>query len=294
MLLKGKDVAISIYDSIIPKIRILAEKNIIPKLQVIIIGKRPDSMMYVRMKKKKAESLGLITEIKFCDESISNGEVLELINEYNIDDKIHGILVQLPLPSHLDTNLILDSVKTSKDVDGFHTYNFGSLALNQTQYDYFSPCTAVACLEFLDYYNIDIQGKDIIVIGSSRVIGLPVSLLLINRKATVTICCSSTKNLKDKCLLADIIVSACGQAEMIKGDWIKKDAVLIDVGINCIEVEENINGEIKKKNKTVGDIDFESVKDKCFAITPVPGGIGPVTIAVLMKHLVISAQKLLV
>lgn len=290
LLLEGRPVANAIYKSLNPEIVSLKDRGIVPCLQVIIIGERADSLLYVKMKKKQADKLGLLTEITYMDVNTTTYKVMELIETFNADENVHGILIQLPLPKHLDTNKILDSVLSSKDVDGFHQNNFGKLALNQDTDTSFAPCTAVACLEMLDHYKIPIRGSNIVIVGASRVIGLPVSLLLLNRGATVTICHIDTINVKSHTEQADIIISACGQSLMITKGWAKKDSVIIDVGINKINYYSFENGDQIKKEKIVGDVNLTELQDCCQAISPVPRGVGPVTIAVLMKQLVKAAK----
>tara|TARA_Y100000590_G_scaffold442121_1_gene569805 strand:- start:235 stop:1122 length:888 start_codon:yes stop_codon:yes gene_type:complete len=272
--LLGKHVSQSIYEQLQPSLLMLKQNNIIPSLMVVIVGERSDSLLYVKMKKKKCAELGVECNINFLSETVTTSEICDFIKKYNENNSIYGILVQLPLPQHIDTNMVLNCVDPKKDVDGFHTLNMGNLALNQFENERFSPCTAIACMEFFDYYDIDLKGKDVVIIGASRVIGLPVSLLCLYKNATVTITHIHTKNLNEKTKNADIIISCCGVKHLVNSDYIKKDVILLDVGIT------------KENGKIYGDINQDSVKELAQALTPVPGGVGPVTIAVLIKHVV--------
>ena len=277
LILNGSSCSKEIYQELGGKIQYLIEKNIIPFLAVILVGERPDSMTYVKMKKRRCEKYGIGCKIYKYPVEVENDEIIQLIQELNLDGRVNGILVQLPLPKHLNTDLILDSVVVEKDVDGFHTNNFGKMSLNSGPT--FMPCTPRGCMEMLDRYNIEIEGKDAVIIGNSRVIGLPISLALMYREATVTICHIKTQNLKEKVQRADILVSACGCPEMVKGDWLKKGCVVIDVGI--IKVDDPT---AKRGYRIVGDVEQSSARKVARAITPVPGGVGPMTIAMLIKH----------
>jgi 5,10-methylene-tetrahydrofolate dehydrogenase/methenyl tetrahydrofolate cyclohydrolase len=249
-----------------------------PGLCVIIVGNRDDSLLYVNMKKKICNEIGINSKSIQLDENVTTENIIGVINVFNTDSSIHGILIQLPLPKHIDENAVLTAVNINKDVDGFHAVNIGNLALAGRE-PLFTPCTPLGCMRLLDSYDIDIQGKTAVVIGKSNIVGLPVSLLLMKKNATVTVCHVYTKNLKDICQNADIIVSACGQAEMIKGDWIKDGVVIIDIGIN-----HTIDSNNPDKKKIVGDVDFQECEKKASYITPVPGGVGPMTISMLMEN----------
>ena len=277
IILDGRKSSKEIYQELGSGIRYLLEKNIIPFLAVILVGERPDSMTYVKMKKRRCEKYGIGCKIYKYPVEVENEELIELIQELNLDGRINGILVQLPLPEHLNTDLILDNVVVEKDVDGFHTNNFGKMSLNSGPT--FMPCTPRGCMELFDRYNIEIEGKDAVIIGNSRVIGLPISLALMYRDATVTICHIKTQNLKEKVQRADILVSACGCPEMVKGDWLKEGCVVIDVGISKVD-----DPTAKRGYRIVGDVEQSSARKVAKAITPVPGGVGPMTIAMLIKH----------
>ena len=281
----GKEVSNSIYEDLKKNIYSLSINNIIPCLAVIIVGERKDSMTYVNMKNKKCIELGIKSILIKLNALITEWELLERIRELNEDNLVHGILVQLPLPDHIDKNNILESISIEKDVDGFHNTNIGKLALN-TQ-PLFVPCTPLGVIELFKYYQIELEGKHVVMIGKSNIVGLPLSLLLLNAEATVTVCHIKTKNIKEITKNADILISACGQPQMIKSDWITNGTGIIDIGINAIKDDTK-----KKGYRLVGDVDFEDVKDKISFITPVPGGVGPMTIAMLMKQTVKSALNL--
>lgn len=281
-LLDGKKIASKIYQELENKIKDLTERNIVPGLAVILVGNRTDSATYVRMKQKKCKELGIYSRLINLDEDVNEEQLLDAIDGLNSDSSIHGILVQLPLPKHLNENKILSTVNLDKDVDGFHFENMGRLATNKNPQ--FIPCTPKGCLEILERNNIEISGKNICVLGRSAIVGLPLSLLLLHRNATVTICHSKTRNIESITSQADILIAACGRMEMVKKDWIKENCVIIDVGINS-----KPDSSKKSGYRLVGDVDFEDVKDTVDYITPVPGGVGPMTIAMLMSQTVQSA-----
>lgn len=280
-IIDGKEVSNFIYLKLKEKIKLLEKR---PCLSVIIVGNRKDSNAYVGMKRKKCIELGINSSILKLSELITQMELLSKIEELNNDNYIDGILVQLPLPDHIDKNLILESIDVEKDVDGFHYSNMGKLAINTNPSFY--PCTPLGVIELFKYYNIDLEGKNIVVIGKSNIVGLPLSLLLMHQEATVTVCHIKTKNIKDITRKADILISACGQPQMIKKDWIKDNVDIIDIGISPIKDDTK-----KKGYRLVGDVDFEDVKEKVNYITPVPGGVGPMTVAMLMKQTVLSSMR---
>ena len=273
-LLKGGPVA----DKIIEEVKEHIQKHDIQtSLAIILVDERPDSITYIRLKRKKCEELGIRTFLFTFTRDQPVQHIIDLIDELNENDAVNGIIVQLPLPNTFtdeDEYIILNRVSPEKDVDGFHQENMGKLMLNK---DGFIPCTAAGCYELIKHYKIDVHGKHVVVIGSSKVVGLPLSILLLHKGATVTLCNVNTKNIKDLTIKADILISACGVASLVKKDWIKENAVIIDVGINHI-VDAN------DKKRIVGDVDFHDVLDKVKYITPVPGGVGPLTVATLMKH----------
>jgi methylenetetrahydrofolate dehydrogenase (NADP+)/methenyltetrahydrofolate cyclohydrolase len=262
------------------------EHGIKPGLAVVIIGEDPASQVYVRNKKRTAEACGFLSVQHSLPADVSQQEVLDLVNALNEDPGIHGILVQLPLPDHLDEQRITQSILPSKDVDGFHYINIGKLTAGDTG-DAFVPCTPAGCMLMVeDYLGTDLSGLGAVVIGRSNIVGKPMASLLLARNATVTICHSRTRDLPAVVRGADIVVAAVGRPGMVRGDWIKPGAVVIDVGINRVEVD--VDGE--KKSKLVGDVDFAEACEVAKAITPVPGGVGPMTITMLMFNTLRSAR----
>lgn len=258
-----------------------------PGLAIVQVGQREDSNVYIRMKSKAATEAGLnFTHLHF-PESISQGELLDEIHRLNENPKVHGILVQLPLPSHIDVESVTDAIDFHKDVDGFHTTNIGKLS-KQGEHPLFVPCTPRGCMELIKLSGISIAGKNAVVVGRSNIVGHPVADLLLRENATVTICHSKTVNLSEIVARADIVVAAAGKAEMIKGDWIKPGAVVIDVGINTVKDDAAPNGQ-----RIVGDVEFSTASQKAGFITPVPGGVGPMTVALLIDSTVASAKRFL-
>jgi 5,10-methylene-tetrahydrofolate dehydrogenase/methenyl tetrahydrofolate cyclohydrolase len=282
LLLDGKQVSTDIKK----ELKELVDKNkIVPGLGIILVGTRKDSETYVRMKKKACVDIGIKNFDILLSEDVSEEEIIYNIELMNRNDEIHGILVQLPLPKHINESKVTGHVSLEKDVDGFHPNNIGKLALKQLN-NLLVPCTPEGCIELLDRYNIEISGKNVVVLGRSNIVGMPISLLLLHRNATVSICHSKTKNIKEITKTADILVTACGKAQLVNNEYIKKDCVIVDVGINSIP-----DASKKSGYRLVGDTDFDSVKDIVSAITPVPGGVGPMTIAMLLKHTVNNAIK---
>ena len=283
-LLDGKLVSQVMKDKLKPRIGILQQHDIVPSLGVILVGDRIESRTYVNMKRKTCEQLGVLCIIKRFNDMVDEKILIQEINDFNKNDDIHGILVQLPLPSHIDTTRILDCVSYHKDVDGFHPTNAGKLSQNNNPL--FLPCTPRGCMELLNYYNIDVKGKNATIIGCSNLVGLPLSLLLLHKDATVTICHLLTKDTRAMVQRADIVLACCGCAHLVKKDWVKEGAIIIDVGINRVD-----DSTRKRGYRLVGDVDFENVKDKVDYITPVPGGVGPMTIATLMTQVVEAAEQ---
>ncbi len=275
-IIDGKVISASVKDAVKAEVSRLNQQGITVGLSVIIVGNDPASKVYVANKKKACESLGIISKEYALPESTTQQELLSLIDTLNNDKNINGILCQLPLPEHLDETAVINAISPLKDVDAFHPQNVGKIMLGD--YD-FVPCTPAGVMEMLEYENIDINGKACVVIGRSNIVGKPMSMLLLHKNGTVTVCHSKTENLKEVCAKADILVAAVGRPNFVKGDMVKQGAVVIDVGINRVD------------GKLVGDVDFDDVKDKCSAITPVPGGVGPMTIAMLMKNTVTAAKK---
>ena len=263
-----------------------AQHGIQPGLAVVIIGEDPASQVYVRNKQRTAENCGFHSVKHTLDEDTAQDEVLKLIDDLNADDAIHGILVQLPLPKHLDEQTITQAIVPSKDVDGFHFVNIGKLSAGHTA-DAFVPCTPAGCMLMIeDELGSDLSGKNAVVIGRSNIVGKPMGALLLAQNATVTICHSRTKDLPQVVAAADIVVAAVGRPDMVKADWVKPGAVVIDVGIN--RVEKVIDGETKMG--LTGDVDYDDVCAVAGAVTPVPGGVGPMTITMLMANTLRSAR----
>ncbi len=265
---------------------LLEEHGFKPGLAVVIIGEDPASQVYVRNKKRTAEACGFHSVQHSLPEDVSQDDVLALVDDLNSDDAVHGILVQLPLPGHLDEETITQSILPSKDVDGFHFVNIGKLTAGHTS-DAFVPCTPAGCMLMIeDHLGQDLSGKTAVVIGRSNIVGKPMASLLLARNATVTICHSRTHDLPGVVRRADIVVAAVGRANMVRGDWIKPGAVVIDVGINRIEVE--VDGETK--SKLTGDVAYDEACEVAAAVTPVPGGVGPMTITMLMANTLRAAR----
>lgn len=261
------------------------QSGIQPGLAVVIVGEDPASQVYVRNKKRTAESCGFHSEQHKLAHDATQQSVLSLIDGLNNDPQIHGILVQLPLPEHLDELLVTQSITPEKDVDGFHFQNIGKLTSGNTD-NTFIPCTPAGCMLMVEeQLGKDLSGKNAVIIGRSNIVGKPMASLLLAANATVTICHSRTKDLPAVARNADILVAAVGRPQMVKGDWIKPGAVVVDVGINRIEA----GGE--KKYRLVGDVDFDSVSQVAGSITPVPGGVGPMTIVMLMSNTLQSARQ---
>ncbi len=277
-ILDGTKVSNEIKDELKDEVDTLVSKNIRPGLGVILVGENIESVTYVNMKKKACQQVGIKSVVHNLCENILEDEIIQIINDFNENPNIHGILVQLPLPDHINKKKVLNSICNEKDVDGMNTYNSGKIMLNDDIQ--ITPCTPRGCIELLDYYNIPIQSKKITIIGSSNLVGLPLSILLLHRGGTVTICNINTLDVKSHVVDADIVVACCGVPHLVKEDWIKPGSVVIDVGIN------KINDNSKKGYKLVGDVDYENIKNKVDYITPVPGGVGPMTIAILMKQTV--------
>ena len=258
--------------------------NSSPGLAVVLVGEDPASEVYVRNKKKQTIECGMTSfEHKLTNE-VSQTELLDLIQKLNADDRVDGILVQLPLPEHIDPQAVLDAINPEKDVDGFHVVNAGKLA---TGGDALVPCTPLGCLLMLKDYFGDLSGKNAVVVGRSNIVGKPMAALLTRESCTVTIAHSRTKDLPSVCRSADILIAAVGKAEMVQKSWVSDETVVIDVGINRIPAPERGEG----KMRLVGDVDFNEVKRKAKAITPVPGGVGPMTIAVLLRNTVEAACR---
>lgn len=276
-ILNGTTLAKQIREELRAKVQRLAEKGITPALAVVLVGEDPSSIVYVNMKRKACEEIGIISHLYHLPPNASQEEVTELVETLGKREDINGILVQHPLPSHIDEMSVFSAIPLEKDVDGLSPLSLGRLVFGRPA---FVSCTASGVMELLNHYNIQIEGKEAVIIGRSIIVGKPIALLLLQHNATVTICHSKTKNLWDKTRQADILVVAMGKAEYIKGEHIKEGAVVVDCGYN----------RPQGGSKDVGDVHFPSAREKASYITPVPGGVGPMTIAMLLKNTVRSAE----
>ena len=288
-IIDGKMIAQNLRDNLKKEIeKIKKIHNKVPGLAVVQVGNVAASSVYVKAKTKSALEVGIEVFDHHLDENVSQIELLELVDKLNKQENVDGILVQLPLPEHINEQFVLDSIHPNKDADGFHPLNVGKLSISETNDEnLLIPCTPYGCLLMLKGLNIELKGKNAVVIGRSNIVGKPMAQLLLKESCTVTIAHSKTINLPDLCSNADILIAAVGRPEIVKGSWIKNNAIVIDVGINRIQKE--INGEIK--NKLVGDVDFLEAEKKASAITPVPGGVGPMTIACLLRNTTIAMKN---
>ena len=277
-IINGKEISAAIRAEIKEATeRLVSESGVRPGLAVIIVGEDPASQVYVRNKKRACDEVGFYSESYELPESTTQDELNALVDRLNKDEKIHGILCQLPLPKHLDENEVIMRIDPKKDVDAFHPENVGKIMIG----DYsFLPCTPAGVMALLERSGIDVCGKECVVVGRSNIVGKPQAMLLLHANGTVTICHSRTKNLAEVCRRADILVAAIGKADFFTGDMIKEGAVVIDVGMNR-----------RADGKLTGDVDFESVAPKASYITPVPGGVGPMTITMLMQNTLTAAKK---
>lgn len=286
-IIDGKEVAQKIREGLVAEIAELKAQGKTPGLAVVLVGEDPASQVYVGSKVRACEELGLYSQKWELPADTTQEQLVELIHKLNADDRIHGILVQSPPPPHIDEEAVILNIDPRKDVDGFHPANVAKLVLEDEEG--FVPCTPLGCMELLKAYGIPTAGKHAVVIGRSLIVGKPMANLLVSKKAnaTVTIAHSRTADLPGLCRTADIIVAAVGRPEMVKADYVKEGAVVLDVGINRIPDATRPRGY-----RIVGDVDYEAVKDKCSAITPVPGGVGPMTIAMLMANTVKACRQL--
>ncbi len=279
-IIDGKLISSQIKDELKLEVDELKEKGIVPGLAVVIVGEDPASQVYVGQKEKSCAALGIYSEKHALSAETTQDELIGLVGELNKNDKIHGILVQLPLPRHLDESEVLMAIDPEKDVDGFHPVNVGKLVVGEEGY---LPCTPHGIQELLIRSDVDVNGKDVVIVGRSNIVGKPMAMILVQKKkganATVTICHTGTKDIASHTRQADILIVAVGKARAVTGDMVKDGVVVIDVGVNRTEAG------------LVGDVDFETVKEKASAITPVPGGVGPMTIAMLMMNTVEAAKR---
>ena len=284
-ILSGLEASKALYSSLESRITYLKDHGVVPGLAAVLVGNNPASEIYVKNKTKKFESLGLKTDVLRLEETVSEDELLSLISKLNTDSEFHGILVQLPLPKHINSEKVLNAIIPTKDVDGFHPENAGLLSIGKPR---FVPCTPKGIMFILKHFNIDLNGKHVVVIGRSNIVGRPISILASLKKlgnATVTLCHSGTKDLKYYSKQADVLVAALGSPEFVDSSYIKEGACLVDVGINRIEIDG--------KSKIVGDVNQDSVTAIASSLTPVPKGVGPMTIAMLVENTVLSAELLL-
>lgn len=276
-IIDGKLVAQTMREQLAIEVEHLKSKGITPKLSVIIIGDDPASHSYVNGKEKASKQVGISSDVFRLPEDTTEEALLEKISELNNDSSVHGILVQLPLPKHIDENKVIEAIQPNKDVDGFHPINVGNMLIGQKA---FLPCTPHGIIKMLEFKNVEIEGKHVVVVGRSNIVGKPMGQLLLNKNATVTYCHSRTKDLKKWTKEADILIVAVGKEHFIDGSYVKDGAVVIDVGVNRT-----------KEGKLTGDVEFETAKEKASLITPVPGGVGPMTITMLLYNTVQSAKE---
>ena len=276
-IIDGKAIAEKIRAEIGGAVEVLKGKGVTPGLAVVLVGEDPASQVYVSMKKKACAAAGIFSDEHKLPAETTEAQLLALIDELNRDERIDGILVQLPLPKQISESKILEAISPKKDVDGFHPYNVGRLV---TGNPLFRPCTPYGVMKMIEHTGLDLSGKEVVVVGRSNIVGKPVALMCLAQHATVTICHSRTKDLAAQVAKADVVIAAVGQPEMIKGAWIKPGAVVIDVGVNRV-------GE----KKLVGDVEFAPALERAGAITPVPGGVGPMTIAMLLYNTLESAKR---
>lgn len=282
-LIDGREIAATIRSEIKQEVDKMAVGK--PGLATVLVGMRPDSATYVRMKIKACKECGIMSVHRSLPEESSEEDVLHVVEELNADDTVHGILVQLPLPTHIDETRVLSAIPIEKDVDGFHPLNIGTLAM-RGRTPLFVPCTPRGCIELLKRSGVDIAGKNAVVIGRSNIVGLPVSLLLLRENATVTVCHSKTDDLPSVVRRADIVIAAVGRAEMVRAHWLKPGCAVIDVGTNSKDDPSRKSGY-----RLVGDVNFEECRKVASMITPVPGGVGPMTIAMLLRNCTEAAKR---
>ena len=287
-LIDGKAVADRLHHQTAQAVeKMVAQHGIRPGLAAVLVGENPASQTYVRMKRKACAEVGIESFGYELPANITQAELENVVRDLNADPRVHGILVQLPLPDHLDSEAVLSLISIEKDVDGFHPLNIGRLAMKGRE-PLFMPCTPHGCMVLLEDVGAKFDGANAVVLGRSNIVGMPAALMLVKRNATVTIAHSRTRDLASVCRQADILVAAVGRAEMVKGDWIKPGAIVIDVGVNRVDDPTS-----KKGYKLVGDVAFDEAKEVAGAITPVPGGVGPMTIAMLLKNTLSGAELML-
>ncbi len=276
-IIDGKAIAAQMREQIKDEVSRLSAEGVTPGLAVVLVGDDPASRVYVSMKEKACAATGIFSDEHKLPADTSEAQLLALVDELNNDPRIDGILVQLPLPDHINETRILDAISPHKDVDGFHPFNVGKLVVGTPT---FQPCTPYGIMKMLEKTGTDLTGKEVVVVGRSNIVGKPVALMCLAEHATVTICHSRTQDLAAQVGKADVLIAAVGRPEMIKGEWVKPGAVVIDVGVNRLD-----------DGRLVGDVAFESAKERASAITPVPGGVGPMTITMLLHNTVESAKQ---
>jgi methylenetetrahydrofolate dehydrogenase (NADP+)/methenyltetrahydrofolate cyclohydrolase len=287
LILSGKEVSLAVKSDLKGRIEKLKERGVTPGLTAVLVGEDPASQVYVRSKERQSAKLGFNSQVLRLDASTSQDELLKVVQDLNQDEQVHGILVQLPLPKHIDSQLIIETINPDKDVDGFHPVSVGKLVLDL---DGFVSCTPAGILEIMKFYKIETSGKHVVVVGRSNIVGKPMANLMIQKKdlgnATVTLVHTRTPDMGVYTRQADILIAAAGVPEFITKDMVKDGTVVIDVGINRVD-----DASREKGYRLVGDVDFAGVSEKCSAITPVPGGVGPMTIAMLLSNTVKSAEN---
>eukprot|EP00227_Mantoniella_beaufortii_P005151 CAMPEP_0197606582 /NCGR_PEP_ID=MMETSP1326-20131121/45378_1 /TAXON_ID=1155430 /ORGANISM="Genus nov. species nov., Strain RCC2288" /LENGTH=304 /DNA_ID=CAMNT_0043174513 /DNA_START=89 /DNA_END=1003 /DNA_ORIENTATION=- len=288
-IIDGKAIAGAIRLEITAEVAAMKEKyGQVPGLAVVIVGSRPDSQTYVRMKRKACDEAGIVSFHNEMPESATEEEVLKVVSDFNANPACHGILVQLPLPKHMNEEKILGAISLGKDVDGFHPLNIGALCMKGHE-PLFMPCTPKGCIVLLERSGVELKGKNAVVVGRSNIVGMPAALMLMKKDCTVTVVHSRTANPEEICRKADIIIAAAGSAHMVKKSWIKRGAAIIDVGTNSVP-----DASKKTGYRLTGDVDFDEALKVCGKITPVPGGVGPMTIAMLLSNTLDSAKRFIV
>jgi methylenetetrahydrofolate dehydrogenase (NADP+) / methenyltetrahydrofolate cyclohydrolase len=287
-IIDGKAAAEKIHVDLSADVSSLAEKGCYPRLEVVLVGEDPASKVYVGMKQKACEKVGIISNTTRMPAETPEAELLAMVEALNLDERVHGILVQLPLPKHISEKKVIEAISPEKDVDGFHPISRGRLVAGE---ETFLPCTPAGMQMLLQEYNIDPKGKHVVVVGRSGIVGMPFAIMMMQKKmwanATVTVCHTGSGDLKPYTTQADILIAAAGRPNVVTGDMIKPGAVVIDVGVNRVD-----DPTAKRGYRLVGDVDFDAAVEIAGAITPVPGGVGPMTIAMLLKNTVVSAKKL--
>lgn len=278
-VLDGKKVSSELFSQLEPRVQALKDAGVQPRLVFFLVGESPASVAYVGMKEKACQKLGIESEILRYEENVSEEEIISKIHELNEDENVHGIMTQLPLPKQVRVPKVTRAISAGKDADGFHAYNFGKMVLSK-DFEHLPPATALGIIRLIGAYDFDVQGLNITVLGRSNLVGKPVAIMLMNRGATVTVCHSKTTNIEEHCKKADMIVAATGVPKLVKGDWVKEGAIVIDAGY------------AKLDGKTTGDVDYDAVAPKCSWITPVPGGVGPMTIYSIVENTVAAAERL--